>query len=603
MAEGEAKNIVVQLPENYQFLKVLGEGAFGKVLQCLKKDTQDIVAVKIPKCANPISLHWELKVLEFLTGHMMNVFNIVTFFGTFETNCGTALVFEHLDMDLHDYIDDHHPLFMSDIRSIVQQLATAIYALTAMNLVHTDIKPDNIMLVDHRIRPIQIKLIDFGLAMPKHKIRQGMIAQALHYRSPEILLGLPFSEAIDVWALGCVMAHMILGFAPFPGCDEYETIRFMVALLGPPSDLLLNKAQEFKSSLYFRKMFGRWHLKIPLVKGDYMEKDQDQMIELLKGMLQMDQADRITASLILEHPFLSAVDLNFCDEASESAAAQPSKDQDQDQDQDQTRSNEEQPQPGPDQEQHSAATASLETDGGTESNTGSKTHVTSVDEACNSEDCKAESEGADSNPPASVKEDGTTNIKPDQHTPTTKMPRVIMVRPAAPENTVTLEFESKAEDLPDVKEDNTMDVEEEHHRPSTPQPRRLVIMVRPAAPENTVTLESESKAEDSPDVKEDNTMDIEGDHHRPSTPQPRRPVIMFHPAAPENTVGLGSQEANTTRGKSVYDLFAATTGKTQQQQRQEKKKKKNCFRRFCSWMRRNMCSCWTGVDEEEESRR
>ena len=230
-----------------------------------------------------------------------------------------------------------------------------------------------------------------------------------------------------------------------------------------------------------------------------------------------------------------------------------------------------------------------------------KTHVTSVDEACNSEDCKAESEGPTSDPPASVKEDGTTNIKPDQHTPTPKMPRVIMVRPAAPENTVTLESESKAEDSPDVKEDNTMDVKGDHHRPSTTRPRRLVIMVHPAAPENTATLESESKAEDLPDVKEENTVDIEGDHHRPSTPRPRRPVIMVHPAAPENIVGLGSQESNTTRGKSVYDLFTATTGKTQQQQPQEKKK--NCFQRFCSWVRKNMCSCWSGVDDEEESQR
>ncbi|XP_053184281.1 dual specificity tyrosine-phosphorylation-regulated kinase 4-like [Scomber japonicus] len=569
MAEGEAKNILVQLPENYQFLKVLGEGGFGKVLQCLKKDTQDIVAVKIPKGANPINLSWELKVLEFLTGHMMNEFNI---------------------------------------------LATAINALSAMNLVHSDIKPDNIMVVDHQIRPIRIKLIDFGLTLPKHKIRQGMRAQTLHFRSPEILLGLPFSEAIDVWALGCIMAHMILSFPPFPGFDEYETIRFMVALLGPPSDLLLNKAQELKSSLYFRKTLGGWHLKtplqfykpsvtsqkyrrypvpsldhinyVPLVK-DFNEKDQDQMIELLKGMLQMDQADRITASLILKHPFISAVAPTFCDEASKSAAAQPSKDQDQ------TRSN---------QEQHSAATASLETDRGTESNTGSKTHVTSVDEACNSEDCKAESEGATSDPPASVKEDGTTKIKPDQHTPTPKMPCVIMVRPAAPENTVTLEFESKVEDSPDVKEDNIMDVEGDHHRPSTPRSRRLVIMVHPAALENTATLESESKAEDLPDVKEENTVDIEGDHHRPSTPRPRRPVIMVHPAAPENIVGLGSQESNTTRDKSVYDLFTATTSKTQQQQPQEKKKK-NCFQRFCSWVRKNMCSCWSGVDDEEESQR
>ena len=61
-------------------------------------------------------------VLKFLTGHMMNEFNIVTFFGTLETNCGTALVFEHLDMDLHDYIRNHHPLFTSDIRSIIQQV-------------------------------------------------------------------------------------------------------------------------------------------------------------------------------------------------------------------------------------------------------------------------------------------------------------------------------------------------------------------------------------------------------------------------------------------------------------------------------------------------
>ena len=66
MAEGEAKNILVQLPENYQFLKVLGEGGFGKVLQCLKKDTQDIVAVKIPKGANPISLSWEVRNMIFI---------------------------------------------------------------------------------------------------------------------------------------------------------------------------------------------------------------------------------------------------------------------------------------------------------------------------------------------------------------------------------------------------------------------------------------------------------------------------------------------------------------------------------------------------------
>lgn len=62
------------------------------------------------------------------------------------------------------------------------KVATALDALKRMDVIHTDIKSDNIMLVNQHINPLKVKLIDFGLAMPKSSIRQGMTLQALDFR-------------------------------------------------------------------------------------------------------------------------------------------------------------------------------------------------------------------------------------------------------------------------------------------------------------------------------------------------------------------------------------------------------------------------------------
>ena len=76
-------------------------------------------------------------------------------------------------------------VFFTDLVTLhyfYMQVATAMTALKDVDFIHADIKPDNIMLVNNQIRPLRVKLIDFGLAMPKHKVRKGMIVQALHYR-------------------------------------------------------------------------------------------------------------------------------------------------------------------------------------------------------------------------------------------------------------------------------------------------------------------------------------------------------------------------------------------------------------------------------------
>ena len=55
-------------------------------------------------------------------------------------------------------------------------------ALKSIQIIHCDVKPDNIMIVDREIQPLKVKLIDFGLAIPKSKMREGMTRQTLHYR-------------------------------------------------------------------------------------------------------------------------------------------------------------------------------------------------------------------------------------------------------------------------------------------------------------------------------------------------------------------------------------------------------------------------------------
>ena len=48
-----------------------------------------------------------------------------------------------------------------------------------------------------------------------------------YYRAPEILLGLPFCESIDIWSLGCVIAELFLGWPLYPGSSEYDQIRYI----------------------------------------------------------------------------------------------------------------------------------------------------------------------------------------------------------------------------------------------------------------------------------------------------------------------------------------------------------------------------------------
>ncbi|KAG7475686.1 homeodomain-interacting protein kinase 2-like [Solea senegalensis] len=244
----------------YSVTKLLGIGVFGDVYECLRSDTKEMVAVKvIPRYQSEIGQN-EVHNLEQLREFDVDKMNLIRFHQHFGLSGHIFLEFEKLDMSVLDLFErSNKPFKLSEIQIITQQTLVALNTLRGIGMIHTDIKLDNIMLINHKLHPFKVKLIDFGLACDVKGLCVGDILYIPQYRAPEVYLGLPLNEAVDMWALGCVMVSMYITANLFSGKCELGTVEEIVQLLGQPDDHLLN------TGIYTHKYFYRnkdtWKLK------------------------------------------------------------------------------------------------------------------------------------------------------------------------------------------------------------------------------------------------------------------------------------------------------------------------------------------------------
>ncbi|XP_061524441.1 homeodomain-interacting protein kinase 3-like [Phycodurus eques] len=252
---------------------VLGCGSFGKVVHCKKLPSNESVALKIIMEKDFINdAHKEVETLEVLKNFNLEKFNIVKWYSSFVHEGHYCHEFEKLDMSLYQYqVTEKNSLELKEIRPILQQVAVSLQLLKSLGIVHTDLKPDNIMLVDHVHQPLRVKVIDFGTANLISERCMGSELQTLWFRSPEILLGASFSEAIDIWSLGCIAAELFMGRALFPSSDEFD--------------------------------MGCSELSGEDARAD--DLDRRTFVEILGKMLQLDPNERIRPNQILQHPFIT----------------------------------------------------------------------------------------------------------------------------------------------------------------------------------------------------------------------------------------------------------------------------------------------------------
>ncbi|KAM3608553.1 uncharacterized protein V6R79_000960 [Siganus canaliculatus] len=342
--------VLCSLKNSYEVLEFLGRGTFGQVVKCWKRGTNDVVAVKIlknhPSYARQGQI--EVEILSRLSSENADEHNVVRALECFQHRSHTCLVFEMLEQNLYDFLKQNKfsPLPLKIIRPILQQVATALKKLKSLGLIHADLKPENIMLVDPARQPYRVKVIDFGSASHVSKAVCSTYLQSRYYRAPEIILGLPFCEAIDMWSLGCVIAELFLGWPLYPGALEYDQIRYISQTQGLPAEHLLNKGT--KTSRFFTKesdsSYASWRLKtteeheketglkskearkyvfsclddiahVNLVLSPdnsdmQAEKaDRREFVSLLKCMLQITAEERTVPSSVLSHPFLTMTHL------------------------------------------------------------------------------------------------------------------------------------------------------------------------------------------------------------------------------------------------------------------------------------------------------
>ncbi|XP_038563115.1 homeodomain-interacting protein kinase 3-like isoform X2 [Micropterus salmoides] len=342
--------VLCSLKNSYEVLEFLGRGTFGQVVKCWKRGTNEVVAVKIlknhPSYARQGQI--EVEILARLSSENADEHNVVRALECFQHRSHTCLVFEMLEQNLYDFLKQNKfsPLPLKIIRPILQQVAMALKKLKSLGLIHADLKPENIMLVDPSRQPYRVKVIDFGSASHVSKAVCSTYLQSRYYRAPEIILGLPFCEAIDMWSLGCVIAELFLGWPLYPGALEYDQIRYISQTQGLPPEQLLNKGT--KTSRFFSKEsdspYASWRLKtteeheketglkskearkyifsclddiahVNLVLSPdnsdmQAEKvDRREFVSLLRSMLLIDAEDRTVPSSVLNHPFLTMTHL------------------------------------------------------------------------------------------------------------------------------------------------------------------------------------------------------------------------------------------------------------------------------------------------------
>ncbi|KAJ8382746.1 hypothetical protein SKAU_G00035240 [Synaphobranchus kaupii] len=342
--------VLCSMTNTYEVLEFLGRGTFGQVVKCWKRGTNEIVAVKILKNHPSYARQGQIEVgiLARLSTESADDYSFVRAYECFQHKGHTCLVFEMLEQNLYDFLKQNKfsPLPLRYIRPVLQQVAAALMKLKSLGLIHADLKPENIMLVDPARQPYRVKVIDFGSASHVSKAVCSTYLQSRYYRAPEIILGLPFCEAIDMWSLGCVIAELFLGWPLYPGASEYDQIRYISQTQGLPAEYLLSAGT--KTTRFFNRdtesTYPLWRLKTPedhegetgikskearkyifnclddmaqvnmasdLEGSDMLAEkaDRREFIDLLTKMLTIDADKRITPIETLNHPFVTMTHL------------------------------------------------------------------------------------------------------------------------------------------------------------------------------------------------------------------------------------------------------------------------------------------------------
>jgi cyclin-dependent kinase 2 len=228
--------------DKYSAIGERGRGTYGCVYEARDELSGERVAIKEIKLLNkgesvPLLAVREISALQALACHPCIV-------RLQEASLGedrAYLVLELLDCTLHQLLHGLDGRSVSGVvfQHLAYQLVAAVAFMHSRRILSRDLKPANILIDLSRGR---LKISDWGLSrFQLDTVANGLLTlevASLWYRPIEVLLGsTSYGEGIDLWALGCLLAELLVGFPLFSARDEAETCRKIFKLLGKPSVL------------------------------------------------------------------------------------------------------------------------------------------------------------------------------------------------------------------------------------------------------------------------------------------------------------------------------------------------------------------------------
>jgi len=232
----------------YEVMSLLGKGSFGQVVCVFDYKTGVHVALKMVR--NKKRFHHqalvEVKILEHIRERdVESTSNVVHMLDYFYFRNHLCITFELLSINLYEFIKNNNfqGVSLGLIRRFAIQLLAALRFLRKQHIIHCDLKPENVLLKN----PTKsgIKVIDFGSSCFEDE-RVYTYIQSRFYRSPEVILGIPYDVAIDMWSFGCILAELYTGCPLFPGENEVEQLACIMEVCGVPPARILENATRAK---------------------------------------------------------------------------------------------------------------------------------------------------------------------------------------------------------------------------------------------------------------------------------------------------------------------------------------------------------------------
>ncbi|KAF2398330.1 serine/threonine protein kinase prp4 [Trichodelitschia bisporula] len=332
-AEGYYRVILGELLDGrYHVQAILGKGVFSGVVRATDSRTDKAVAIKIIRNNETMKKAGfkEIEILQKLTAaDPTDKKHLVRLERHFEHKGHLCMVFENLSINLRDVLKKVGPkdgINLKAVRLYASQMFQALGLLRKCNVLHADIKPDNMLVNESRNI---LKVCDLGSAgdASDQEITPYLVSR--FYRAPEIILGMPYDYAIDMWSVGCTLFELYTGKILFTGRTNNQMLRSIMECRGKISIKMLKKSQygavhfedtQFRSvekdSVTGRDVVRMINFKAPTkdLKSKIMKtskglddtelKDLNLFVDLLDKCLALNPEKRITPMEALKHPFI-----------------------------------------------------------------------------------------------------------------------------------------------------------------------------------------------------------------------------------------------------------------------------------------------------------